>query len=164
MMTGQGRRIVVGIDGSDSSRAALRWAIRQARLIGGSVDAVTAWHYPSTYGWAPVADGAIDIEGEAKKTLTEVLLGASGLDPEVPVRPVVAEGHAADVLLRAAMGAELLVVGSRGHGGFASALLGSVSMNCVLHAHCPVLVLRDGSEGTGVSDRLAAHEARGGYR
>ncbi len=160
-MTGQ-ERIVVGVDGSDSSKAALRWAIRQAKLTGGSVDAVTAWHYPSTYGWAPIADGAIDVEGEAKKTLTEALIGVSGLAPEVPVRPLVLEGHAADVLLRAAMGAELLVVGSRGHGGFASALLGSVSLNCVLHAHCPVLVMRDKGERTGVSDRLAAHEARGG--
>lgn len=148
VMTGQERRIVVGIDGSDSSKAALRWAIRQAKLTGGTVDAVTAWHYPSTYGWAPVADGVTDIEGEAKKTLTETLNEMSGLDPEVPIHPQVLEGHPADVLLRAARGAELLVIGSRGHGGFASALLGSVSMNCVLHAHCPVLVLRDGREGT----------------
>jgi len=143
------RRIVVGVDGSGPSKAALRWAIRQAKLTGGSVDAVTAWHYPSTYGWAPVADGAIDIEGEAKKILTEARAEVSGLEPDVPVEPVVAEGHAADVLLRRAREAELLVVGSRGHGGFASAMLGSVSMNCVLHAHCPVLVLRDGREGTG---------------
>jgi nucleotide-binding universal stress UspA family protein len=148
-MTGQERRIVVGVDGSDSSKAALRWAIRQAKLTGGSVDAVTAWHYPSTYGWAPIADGAVDIEGEAKKALTEALNEVSGLDPEVSVRPQVIEGHPAEVLLRAARGADLLVVGSRGHGGFTSALLGSVSQNCVLHAHCPVLVLRDGHEETG---------------
>lgn len=148
-MTGQERRIVVGVDGSDSSKAALRWAIRQAKLTGSTVDAVAAWHYPSTYGWAPIADGAVDIEGEAKKALTEALNEVSGLDPEVPVRPQVIEGHPAEVLLRAARGADLLVVGSRGHGGFASALLGSVSQNCVLHAHCPVLVLRDGHEGTG---------------
>jgi nucleotide-binding universal stress UspA family protein len=152
-MTGQERRIVVGVDGSESSKAALRWAIRQAKLTSSTVDAVTAWHYPSTYGWAPVADGATDIEGEAKKALTEVLNGMSGLDPEVPVHPLVTEGHAADVLLRAARGAELLVVGSRGHGGFTAALLGSVSMNCVLHAHCPVLVLRDGHEGTGAGQQ-----------
>ena len=60
------------------------------------------------------------------------------------VMGLVAEGVTADMLLREAKGADLLVVGSRGHGGFASALLGSVSMYCVLHAHCPVLVLRDG--------------------
>jgi nucleotide-binding universal stress UspA family protein len=148
-MTGQEGRIVAGVDGSDSSKAALRWAIRQAKLTGSTVDAVIAWHYPSTYGWAPVSDGAVDLRGLAEKILAEALAEVSGLEPEVPVRPQVIEGHAADVLLRAARGANLLVIGSRGHGGFASALLGSVSMNCVQHAHCPVLVLRDGREGTG---------------
>ncbi len=144
-MTG---RIVVGVDGSDSSKAALRWALNQAKLTGGSVDAVTAWYYPPMYGWAPVADRMPDLEGDAKMALTKALAEVSGLEPEVPVRPLVAEGHAAEVLLRVAKGADLLVVGSRGHGGFTSAMLGSVSMYCVLHAHCPVLVLRDGHEGT----------------
>ncbi|WP_300610778.1 universal stress protein [Trebonia sp.] len=155
-MTGQEQRIVVGVDGSDSSKAALRWAIRQAKLTGASVDAVTAWRYPSGYGWAAVSDGAIDFEGDAKKTLAEALAEVSGLDPDVAVRPLVSEGHAADVLLHAAAGADLLVVGSRGHGGFASALVGSVSLYCVLHAHCPVLVLRDARDGTGTPGRPAA--------
>ena len=139
-------RIVVGVDGSESSKGALRWAIQQAKLIGASVDAVTAWRYPTGYGWAP-AIGEYDFEDDAKNVLAEALGAVSGLEPEVSVCPVVAEGHAADVLLRAAKGADLLVVGSRGHGGFTSPLLGSVSLYCVLHAHCPVLVLRDGREG-----------------
>lgn len=143
-MTKRERRIVAGVDGSDSSRAALRWAIRQAALTGASVDAVTAWRYPAAYRVAPAEDAAIDPEGEAKKTLIEALGEVSALEPEVPVRPLVTEGHPAEVLLKAASGAELLVVGSRGRGGFASALTGSVSLYCVLHAHCPVLVLRDG--------------------
>lgn len=147
-MAEQERRIVVGIDGSPSSKAALRWAIRQARLAGCAVDAVTAWHYPTGYGWGPIADGAVDFEADAKKTLADALNEVSGLEPEVPVRPLVTEGHAAEVLLAAAKGADMLVVGSRGHGGFSSALLGSVSLYCVLHAHCPVLVLRDGREGS----------------
>lgn len=146
-MAEQEHRIVVGVDGSDSSKAALRWAIRQAKLTGALVEAVTAWQYPPGYGWAPVDSGAVtDIEGEAKSTLTGALTEIAGLDPEVPVRPVVTEGHAAEVLLNAAHGAELLVVGSRGHGAFTSALVGSVSMYCVLHARCPVLVLHDGRE------------------
>jgi nucleotide-binding universal stress UspA family protein len=144
-MNRQEHRIVVGVDGSDSSKAALRWAIGQAKLIGGSVDAVTAWRYPTGYGWTPVAS-EVDFEGDAKSTLTQALGEVSGLDPEVPVRPLVAEGHAAEVLLRTAEGADLLVVGSRGHSGFAAALTGSVSLYCVLHAHCPVLVLRDGQQ------------------
>lgn len=145
-MTESKRRIVVGVDGSDSSKAALRWAIRQAKLVGASVDAVMAWRYPSTYGLAPMAGSDIDLEGDARKALAEALNEVGGLEPDVPVRPLVIEGHAAEVLLRAARGADLLVVGSRGHGGFASAMVGSVSLNCVLHAHCPVLVLRDGRE------------------
>jgi nucleotide-binding universal stress UspA family protein len=148
-MAEQERRIVVGVDGSDSSKAALRWAIRQAKLTGESVDAVTAWHYPAAYGWAPGADDAVDLETSAKNVLAEAFAEVSALEPEVRVRPVVAEGLAAEVLLRTARGADLLVVGSRGHGGLASALLGSVSLYCVLHAHCPVLVLRDGRDGTG---------------
>jgi len=90
----------------------------------------------------------LDFETNAKTALVEALAEVSGQEPDVPVRPLVAEGAAADVLLHEAKGADLLVVGSRGHGGLASALLGSVSMYCVLHAHCPVLVLRDGREGT----------------
>lgn len=145
MATRQGRRIVVGVDGSGTSRAALRWAIRQAKLTGASVDAVAGWRYPSSYGWAP-SPGPLDLAGDAKNVLIAALNEVSGLEPDVLVRPVVAEGHAAEVLLRAASGADLLVVGSRGHGGFASALIGSVSMHCVLHAQCPVLVFRDGAE------------------
>ena len=147
-MAGQERRIVVGVDGSEPSKAALRWAIRQGKLTGASVDAVMAWRYPSTYGWGPVADGGFDLEGDARKALAEALKEVGGLEPEVPVHPVVAEGHAADVLLRTARGADLLVVGSRGHGGFTSAMVGSVGLNCVLHAHCPVLVMRDDGVAT----------------
>jgi nucleotide-binding universal stress UspA family protein len=145
-MTGQERRIVVGVDGSGSSKAALRWAIRQAKLTGGSVDAVTVWRFPSAHGWAPSPDGMPDLEAAAKSTLIAALVEVSGLEPGVPVRLVVTEGDAARALLHAARGADLLVVGSRGYGGFASALLGSVSMHCVLHAHCPVLVFRDGTD------------------
>ena len=88
----------------------------------------------------------LDFEGEAKSALTEALGEVSGLDPEVPVRPLVTEGNAAEALLRTARGADLLVIGSRGHGGLASALIGSVSLNCVLHGRCPVVVLRDGHD------------------
>ena len=151
-MTGQERRIVVGVDGSGSSKAALRWAIRQAKLTGSSVDAVTAWRYPAAYGLTPGSGGTVDFEANAKNALIEALAEVSGLEPDVPVRPLVTCGIAAEVLLHEAKGADLLVVGSRGHGGFASAVLGSVSMYCVLHAHCPVLVLRDGREGSQVPD------------
>jgi nucleotide-binding universal stress UspA family protein len=138
------KRIVVGVDGSPSSMKALRWAIRQAKLTGAGVEAVTAWSYPSGYGWAPSSEGAFDFEGDAGKILVEALAEVSGIAPDVVVEPLVVHGHAADVLVRAAKGADLLVVGSRGHGGFAGMLLGSVSQHCVQHAPCPVLILRDG--------------------
>ena len=146
MSTGHGqdnRRIVVGVDGSASSKAALRWAMRQAQLTGAEVEAVTAWWYPTGYGMAPVSDGAIDFEGDARKVLAGALAEVCGVAPDVVVRSCVAEGHPAELLLREAVGADLLVVGSRGHGGFAAALLGSVSQHCVQHATCPVLVMRE---------------------
>ena len=143
-MTGRKHRIVVGVDGSESSKAALRWTIWQAKLTGASVDAVMAWRYPTAYGLAPMAGSETDLEGDARKALIEILNEVSALEPDVPVHPMVTEGHPAEVLVGAAKGADLLVVGSRGHGAFTSTMIGSVSINCVLHAHCPVLVMRDG--------------------
>jgi nucleotide-binding universal stress UspA family protein len=140
-------RIIAGIDGSESSASALRWAIRQAGLTGAAVDAVIAWHYPdlaaSGYGTAAVAiESADDFRESAGKIVADAI--SSTLDPasEVPVRARVAQGHAAQVLLDASAGASQLVVGSRGRGGFAEALLGSVSQHCVQHALCPVVVVR----------------------
>jgi nucleotide-binding universal stress UspA family protein len=139
------RRIVVGVDGSPSSMTALRWSLRQAKLTGCEVEAVTAWQYPSTYGFSPTTDGASDFEGDAQKILFDALNEVGGVGPGVIIRPSVVEGHPADVLVREARGADLLVVGSQGHGGFAEVLLGSVSQYCVHHAPCSVLVI----QGTG---------------
>lgn len=139
------RRIVVGVDGSPSSMAALRWAILQAELTGCAVEAVTAWRLPSRYGFAAVTDRATDFEGDARKVLADALNEVSSVEPDVVIRSSVVEGHPAEVLVWAARGADMLVVGSRGHGGFAGAVLGSVSQYCVHHAPCPVLVIR----GTG---------------
>jgi len=141
-----GPRIVVGIDGSDSSASALRWAIRQAGLTDAAVDAVIAWHYPDLAATS-VAFGAIEppyviFQENAEKIAADAV--STTLDPasDVPVRPRVVQGYAAQVLLDASVDADLLVVGSRGHGGFAEALLGSVSQHCVQHALCPVVVVR----------------------
>ena len=147
-MSSQGqddRRIVVGVDGSPSSTAALRWAIRQAKLTESVVEAVTAWHLPNSYGFAPIVDDGMDWADDAGKVLFETLNEVAGEDPDVKILPIVQEGQAAEVLVRAAHGADLLVVGCRGHGGFARTLLGSVSQQCVHHSPCPVLVMRDGT-------------------
>jgi nucleotide-binding universal stress UspA family protein len=138
-------RIVVGIDGSESSASALRWAIRQAGLTGASVDAVIAWHYPVAAGYAWGAGGmdqGYDVKGIAGKTLAGAISNAVGPGSGVRICPRVVEGDPARVLLDAAARAGLLVVGSRGHGGFTEALLGSVSQHCVHHAPCPVVVIR----------------------
>jgi nucleotide-binding universal stress UspA family protein len=141
-----GSRIVAGVDGSPSSISALRWTIRQAELTGAAVDAVIAWHYPMPtggYGWAPTGMAtSFDFKGNAEKVLAEAIGTASGPGGSVPVRARVVEGNPARVLLDVSDGADLLVVGSRGHGGFTEALLGSVSQHCVHHARCPVVVIR----------------------
>ena len=135
-------RIVVGVDGSPGSREALRWAARQAELTGAELDAVTAWQYPAFFGWAPTGADGVDFTKVADQTLAEALTGLFG--PEWPgwVRTEVIEGYPPHVLVEAARGSDLLVVGCRGHGGFADMLLGSVSTYCVHHAPGPVTVIR----------------------
>jgi nucleotide-binding universal stress UspA family protein len=150
-MNGSTRRIVVGVDGSGSSRAALRWAIEQAKLTGASVDALMAWQYPTAVV-DRLSGPEADFERVTTDALAEVLKQEADPQPGVQVRPVVAEGHPADALVRASGDADLLVVGGRGLGGFVSAVVGSVSLQCVLHARCPVLVMRDGHEGQAPQD------------
>jgi len=142
----EGPRIVVGVDGFESSKAALRWAIRQAKLTGAVVEVVTAWHIPAGTGVAPPADMP-DYQEDAFEILAEAVAEMCTVDPDVQVCPRVVEGQAGRVLVAAAEGADLLVVGSRGHGGLAEALLGSVGQYCVHHAPCPVLIMRGKSEG-----------------
>jgi nucleotide-binding universal stress UspA family protein len=134
-------RIVVGVDGFESSEAALRWAIHQAKLTGAVVEAVTAWQIPVGAGLVPAADMP-DYQDDARMVLTEAITEMCMIDPDVEVCPRVVEGRAAQVLVDAAEGAELLVLGSRGHGGLAEALLGSVGQYCVHHAPCPVVIMR----------------------
>ncbi len=146
--SGDASRIVVGADGSPASRAALRWAVRQAELTGATVHAVIAWQYPLAtggYAWAPVAVlDSTDMQEVAEKALADEIGEVVGARSDVRVRPEAIEGNPAQVLIGASTGADLLVVGSRGHGGFAAALLGSVSQHCVHHANCPVLIVHAG--------------------
>jgi nucleotide-binding universal stress UspA family protein len=143
-------RIVAGVDGSRSSVMALRWAIRQARLTGAVVEAVIAWQYPAStagYAWAPMMmPGVIDYEEISEKTVAEAISSAANAGSDVKISTIVREGNAAEALIDAAAHADLLVVGSRGHGGFTGALLGSVSQHCVQHAPCPVVVIRGHAE------------------
>jgi nucleotide-binding universal stress UspA family protein len=133
-------RIVVGVDGSQHSKDALRWAAHFARVFGAGLEVVTAWEYPPALGWSVVPDDwdpAQDMERVLEETVQEVF----GDEPPAGLQLLVHEGGAAKVLLDASEGATVLVVGSRGHGGFAGLLLGSVSANVAEHAPCPVLII-----------------------
>jgi nucleotide-binding universal stress UspA family protein len=131
--------VVVGVDGSDSSAEALRWAVRQSGLTGQELHAVVSWDYPVDFAAGGFAE--FDPEANARDVLATAV--ADALDPvdAERVHQHVVAGHPARVLLDAAADADLLVVGSRGHGGFAGMLLGSVSQHVVAHATCPVLVV-----------------------
>ena len=134
--------IVVGVDGSPSSKAALRWALTQARRTGARVQAVTSWEVPAYYAMGAVFPYE-DFAATAGKILSESVQEAlEGEEPAIPVLETVIAGHPAQVLIDRSTHAALLVVGSRGHGAFTGTLLGSVSQQCAQHAHCPVVVVR----------------------
>ena len=133
-------RIVVGVDGSAQSKLALRWAVRVAASTGASIDAVTAWHFPVNFGWGYMAD-EWNPEDDATKCLSESVDEAFGAERPKGLRLLVLQGLPAKILLDESNGATMLIVGSRGHGGFSGMLLGSVSANCAEHATCPVLVI-----------------------
>jgi nucleotide-binding universal stress UspA family protein len=136
-------RIVVGVDGSETSKQALRWAVHQAELTGDTLEAITTWHIPSAAYGAPVPlPTGYDFQQMSQQTLDDAVHEVLGDDPAVKASTMVTEGQAAHTLLEAAKGADLLVVGSRGHGSLTGMLLGSVSEHCVAHSPCPVVVVR----------------------
>jgi len=142
-MTARDHRIVVGVDGSEGSIEALRWAAGYAKAVGGSLQAVRTWHYP----WAmQTAPQKIDesVEEQIQKEL-DASVAKAGVDVEVEARVV--EGHASLALVKESARADLLVVGNRGHGAFHELMLGSVSLHCVTNAHCPVVVVRPSTVG-----------------
>lgn len=132
--------VIVGMDGSDGARRALRWAVDEARLRGASLTVLAVVAVPITLGRAPVVGQPepVDLqlaEGAAKEDVAA--LDTDGMDVEVRV----VAGVPAEVLVDAGADADLLVVGSRGVGGFSRLLLGSVSSQVVQHARCPVAVI-----------------------
>jgi nucleotide-binding universal stress UspA family protein len=136
------RRVVVGVDGSPSSVAALDWAARQAGLTDAELDVVTAWEWPTIYGAPFALPAGYDPAANARQALDDAISTVRTAHPNVEFREVVVEGHPAPALVQESHGADMLVVGSRGHGEFVGMLLGSVSEHCVSNAHCPVVVVR----------------------
>ena len=136
------QRIVIGVDGSKQSIQALRWAARLAAGTGARLDAVLAWEYPMISGWGSAAVPlTYDLKADMEKVLTDAVDTAYGADRPPNLTLTVLEGHPARLLIERSADALMLVVGSRGHGGFTGLLLGSISANVAEHAHCPVLVV-----------------------
>lgn len=144
--------IVVGVDGSEASAAALRWAADEARLRFAPLVAVHAWSFipPQPIGdpgmlAVPAGDlaGQLDAESDAaREALAEALADALSDDPGVEVEQRIVEGDPGDVLVAQSQDADLVVVGSHGRSGLKAALLGSVSRHVVSHAACPVVVVK----------------------
>jgi nucleotide-binding universal stress UspA family protein len=133
-------RIVVGVDGSAGSKAALRWAARLAGQLGAQLDVVGVWEYPPLFGITALPElefPVADIERSLNETVAEVLGAARPAD----LRVKALSGPAAETLVTAGRGALMIVVGNRGRGGFSGLLLGSVSARTAEHADCPVLVV-----------------------
>jgi len=137
--------IVVGADGSDLSVLALRWAVGQAGLVGAEIRVVTAFDVPWTIFITPTYTGA-DYERDAREMLEQTVLKALPEGTDVVIHASVVQLRPALALTSAAKGAELLVVGSQGHGQLPGMHLGSVSNYCVHHAPCPVVVVRSSNE------------------
>jgi len=132
--------IVVGLDGSPSSRQALRWAADLATTFGAPINVVSAWQYPTTYGYgSPLPDWSP--EDDMRRIQDQAIAGVFGEEKPAGVTRILRCGSPAAVLREASETALLVVVGSRGHGGFAGLLLGSVSATVAEHARCPVLIV-----------------------
>jgi nucleotide-binding universal stress UspA family protein len=136
-------RIVVGIDGSEDSNVALRWALKEAECHSGMVTAVLAWQVPFVS-----FPGAFD-RGELEEAYKNFLLDTvSGIAPKpaVPLETLVAEGDPTEAMVEASKGASLLVLGIHGRSTFAGLLLGSVSQGAAASAHCPVVLVKRSDE------------------
>lgn len=127
-------RIVVGVDGSPGAKKALAWAVEEARVRNGTVEAVRAW----TLGEFGTPD---DLASFAMKSLEEDIAELTDTHPGVEIETCTDRGSAGKVLIEHARDADMLVVGSRGHGGFAGLLLGSVSQQVAAHSHIPAVVV-----------------------
>jgi nucleotide-binding universal stress UspA family protein len=139
-----GQVVVVGVDGSDPSVAALSWASRYGAATGATVRAVRVWHYPTAAGLPPGKTPEPvenEVEGWVRDELSQAVAKANP-DSAAQVETKIVYGHPAEALIDESRGESLLVLGHRGHGGFAEALTGSIVIHCVNHAACPVVVVR----------------------
>lgn len=136
------KRIVVGVDGSDASDAGLLWATEEALRCGAELVLVHGWVYPYLGSRSSVSEPRDEMRLDAMRVLESSASKAHELAPAVACHSIITEEGPAKAILNAAEEADLVVVGSRGHGGFAALLLGSVSRTVLQHAPCPVAVVR----------------------
>lgn len=141
-------RIVVGVDGSPESLLALKWAQTMARAMDATITAVTAWHMETVFGSYVVPDWNPD--EDAQQILKDAVQQAFGDKQPDGFSVECVRGRPAQVLMEYSKSAQMLIVGSRGHGGFAGMLLGSVSSACAEHASCPVLVVHSSKDAQKV--------------
>jgi nucleotide-binding universal stress UspA family protein len=140
--------IVVGVDSSEGAKEALRFALEEAKLRKATLRIVHTWQFgyigvSGIEGFSPVVGGDLgDLRRTAEIALDAVIHEVAPRSDGVVIEPHVSEGAPATVLVDESRRADLLVVGSRGHGGFAGLLLGSVSQQCAQHAACPVVIVR----------------------
>jgi nucleotide-binding universal stress UspA family protein len=144
--------IAVGVDGSPNGRDALRFALAEARLRDAKLSVVYAWSAPHVALSDPCMTAAVEHElrelaAEAHALIGRELDAVGAPSADVEIEEDVVDGRPAAALIDAAAGADLLVVGSRGHGSLVGSLLGSVSQQCLQHAPCPVAVVRSASTG-----------------
>lgn len=139
-------RIVVGVDGSESSTRALRWAIEEARVRHGEVTALFAWEFPLIA--VPGAFEREQLEQQAKAVICHHVASVAE-DAEIPVEPVIANGDPGSSLVAACQraGADLLVLGARTRNGIGGAFLDTIGQQCIAEAPCPVLIVKDRAAG-----------------
>ena len=159
-MTARHHRIVVGLDGSNGSRAALRWAIGEARLTQSTIEVVTGYvptYVPASpdFGYLPLepADLIVEVDRMQDNTVATIIEECHGSDVTITRR--VLKGRGADVVIEAAAQADMAIVGSRGRGGFRGMLLGSVSQHIAQHAPCPVVIVRSEHATAEAEDKMA---------
>lgn len=141
-MSEPGGVVVVGVDGSPGSSAALAWAAHEAKLRGAVLRVVHGWSIPAmVYPVYMTAEAFEGLPAQARQRVEAQITEVLGPRPTITVESVVDEGRPAEVVLQAAKGADMVVVGSRGRGGFAGLLLGSVSSQVAHHAPCPVVIV-----------------------
>lgn len=141
-MASEGDGMIVGVDGSDSGSRALRWAVAEASLRKVSLMILHVVPAVRNLTGGTGHEHYEQVDAEAKATLESVVAGVPEVNALENVTRVVSPGNPAEVLIEHSRGAALLVVGSRGIGGFRGLVLGSVSQQCTQHAHCPVVVVR----------------------